>query len=71
MFRGMREGRLRTRERGRSLFGICWRLTPGGVTSGVVEKYTLDEDEGDHDRDNGDGEDERWIVDITKENKLC
>jgi hypothetical protein len=34
-------------------------FTPGGVTSGVVEKYTLDEDEGDHDRDNRDGEDEK------------
>ena len=34
-------------------------FTPGGVTSGVVEKYTLDEDEGDHGRDDGDWEDEK------------
>ena len=45
-------------------------FTPGGVTSGVVEKYTLDEDEGDRDRDDGDEEDEKMDVDITKESKL-
>lgn len=45
-------------------------FTPGGVTSGVVENYPLDEDEGDHGRDDGDGEDEKMDVDITKENKL-